>query len=154
MIKFENQQSLPPSAFQEMLTDIPHPNGLTYANFIRIGNETYRLEVGDYISQDKHGNPTELITAAVAIEQAERIALELGADLKQTIRQAIKQLALTNAQRADLVNRILAVYVLIDDGDLQAAKFMAENTPTGGSYTAGRQTQLVSLISNAIQQLP
>jgi hypothetical protein len=154
MIKFD-PTNRPSFVRHELLTGETHPLGETFGNFITLldGRED-RVDSGDYIAQDDLGNPVDLIRAANASAQEERITLELGRDLKRTIRQTLKNLNLTDIQKADLVNRILAVYVLIDDGDLRAAKFMAENTATGGAFTAGRQAALVALIDTAIQSLP
>lgn len=138
------------------VTRPPHPDGLTFGDYLTMKGTTGtdRIFEGDYIVQDDDGVPTEIIRAAAAGDQVERITQGLAKDLKATIRTAIKNLNLTDAQRADLVNRILAVYVLIGDGDLRAAKFMAQNTATGGAFTPGRQTQLVALIDQAILALP
>lgn len=129
--------------------------GSTQADFITLtdGGED-RLEPGDYVSQDQDGNPTAIIRAANAQAQADRIALELGQELKRTIRSTIKGMNLTAAEKVDLMDRILAIWVLLDDGDLQGARFKANNTATGGSYTAGRRNGLVALIDQAITQLP
>lgn len=153
MIKF-TAANRPPFVLIRIKTAPPHPDGLTFGDFVQFAAGDDRLEEGDYIIQDADGIPIGIIRAAAAAAQAERIEAELGRDLKATIRQAIKNLNLTSAEKADLVNRILAVYVLIDDGDLRAARFQANATATGGAYTAGRRNQLVALIDDAIQSLP
>ena len=153
MIKF-TAANRPPFVTQGVLTDDPHPAGLTFGEFIQLKTGDDRIEEGDYITQDADGIPIGIIRAAAAAAQAERIELELGRDLKATIRAALKQLNLTDADKADLVTRILAVYFLIDDGDLRGARFQAQNTTTGGAYTVNRRNQLVALIDEAIQSLP
>lgn len=153
MIKFTAEN--PPSfARQEILTGDKHVAGLTMGYFLDLVNGDDRVDEGDYIAQDAAGNPIEIIRAAQALAQADRIALELGQDLKRTIRTSIKGMNLTAAEKVDLMDRILAVWVLLDDGDLQGARFKANNTATGGSYTIGRRNGLVALIDQAITQLP
>lgn len=153
MIKFTTQDP-PAFATLEKYTGHTHPAGETWAHYCRIAENTFKLEDGDYVATDPAGAPLEVIRAAQAAQQAERIQEELARDVLATIRRALRNMALTDAAKADLVNRILAVYVLLGDGDLHAAKYMAENTATGGAYTAGRRTQLVALIDQAITLLP
>lgn len=153
MIKF-NSSSPPSFCVQDVLTGSRHPLGITNGFFVTLLNgASDRVDNGDYISTDVSGNPIEIIRAAQGTTNQERIALEVGRDLKKAIRQALRNLNLTDAQKADLVNRILAVYVLIDDGDLPAARFMAQNTATGGSFNLARQTALVNLIDQAMTNL-
>lgn len=156
MIKYTTANP-PPFVTNQEVTRPGHPIiGQTFADFVTmLGNAgTDRLFEGDYIAQDANGNPLEIIRAAQALAQADRIALELGQDLKRTIRASIKGMNLSAADKVDLFDRILAVWVLLDDGDLQGARYKAFNTPTGGAYLAGRKSGLVALIDTAIQSLP
>ena len=62
---------------------------------------------------------------------------------------------MSNADKLTLVDTVLlSVYFFVDDADLLAAKFVANNTTTGAVYTNGIKNQLVAMIDAAILLIP
>lgn len=119
------------------------------------GNE-YRLFDGDYIIQDDNGVPVRYVSAA---EYASDLVLqgivreEVGKDLIRSIWSALRAASMTHANKAGVATAISPVMGMIRDGEIQAARFLANATTTTASYTAGVKTALLNLIDKAIAKL-
>lgn len=90
-----------------------------------------------------------LISRLVEAERAERIGRDLLKDLYQTL----KQQNLTQAQEADLMNRIFQVLTVIGLGFLRGARDMCNVLPVAGQLTTGRKNFLLAAIDAAIVEL-
>lgn len=60
---------------------------------------------------------------------------------------------MTITEAADVFNRIQTTFLALRLGWLRESRVLANNTATGGSFTAGRKTFLLNSIDAAIAQL-
>lgn len=124
--------------------------------WVTVGNNDYRLFDGDYIVQDDNGVPVRYVSAS---DYASNLVLqniireEVGKDLIRAIWSALRASALPDSQKAGIATAISPVMGLIRDGEIQAARFLANATATTASYTAGVKTALINKIDAAIAKL-
>lgn len=75
---------------------------------------------------------------------------------KNLVRELFKELRnqnLTQANEADIVTRIQTTLTALATGFVKGARTIANNTATGGAFTAARKTYLLNQIDNVITQL-
>lgn len=143
--------SSPPSfvTVGEFTTGVP-------AWWITVDGNDYRLFDGDYIIQDDNGLPVRYVSAS---DYASDLVLqgivreEVGKDLIRAIWSALRASAMTYANKAGVATSISPVMGMIRDGEIQAARFLANATATTASYTAGVKTALLNLMDQHIAKL-
>ena len=124
--------------------------------WILIANNEYRLFNGDYIIQDDNGVPVRYVSAA---DYASDLVLqgiireEIGKDLIRAIWSALRASDMSYANKAGVATAISPVMGMIRDGEIQAARFLANATATTASYTAGVKTALLNVMDQHIAKL-
>ncbi len=124
--------------------------------WVTVGNDEYRLFDGDYIVQDENGVPIRYVsTSQYASDLAAQADIReyIGYDLIRAIWSALRASAMSDANKAGVSVAISPVMGMIRDGEIQAARFLANATTTTASYTSGVKSALLSIIDQAIAKL-
>lgn len=104
----------------------------------------------DYLWMQIVGNTTvEKLIISPESQALKRVAA--GVKLKKEIWKALAPA--NDATKAGILNTIPAVLIAIGDGELSAARIIANATATNADYTAGRKATLIGLIDAAIAGL-
>lgn len=74
----------------------------------------------------------------------------VGRDLIRTLAQTLQQQNLTQAEEADIVNRILSTLLALSLGFNSGARLLCNNTATGGAFTLPRKTFILQQIDSIL----
>lgn len=124
--------------------------------WVTIGFDQIKLDDGDYIVQDDNGVPVRYVSAAAYASDLVLQGIvreEVGKDLIRAIWSALRASSMTDANKAGVATAISPVMGMIRDGEIVAARFLANSTATTASYTAGVKTALLSVMDQHIAKL-
>lgn len=124
--------------------------------WVTISSNDYRLFDGDYIVQDDNGVPVRYVsssdyTSDLVLQNIVRE--EVGKDLIRSIWSQLRASALPYSQKAGIATAISPVMGMIRDGEIVAARFLANATATTASYTNGVKTALLNVMDQHIAKL-
>ena len=113
--------------------------------------------ITEYDSQAEHDAAVALLSQSDQglidrLIEANRAEV-IGRDLLKDLYQTLKQQNLTQAQEADLMNRIFPTLTVIGFGFLRAARDMCNALTVAGQLTNARKNYLLNAIDAAIVQL-
>lgn len=99
-------------------------------------------------------SPTDPVVIARydGINKEQLLCANLLNDLRLEFKKQVEQ-GMTITEAADVFNRVQTTMLALRLGWLREARVLANNTATGGSFTAGRKTFLLNSIDVSIAQL-
>lgn len=124
--------------------------------WVSVGETQYRLSDGDYIIVDDNGIPSAYYSAAQYASDlvaSNLIREAIGKELIRNIWAALLASGLTDAQKVGVANKIAVVIVIVQCGQITAARFLANTVTTDANFTAGVKTALLNLMDAAIAKL-
>jgi len=124
--------------------------------WVTIGYDQIKLADGDYIVVDDNGIPSAYYSASqytsdLVIQALVREAV--GKELIRNIWAALLASGLTDAQKVGVANKIAVVIVMVQCGQITAARFLANTVTTDANFTAGVKTALLNLMDAASAKL-
>lgn len=115
--------------------------------------QTWKLVDGDYIAIDDDGHVTYFASATIDNLARQKYKEALGKEALRNIWKALADSGLIDIVKASILQTVSPVLVACLAGEVQAAKLIAQATPTTADFTAGRKNALINILNDAIAKL-
>jgi hypothetical protein len=152
VIKFDPNNK-PEFVRQDFLLDDRATNTQIIGYWIIIGKneDDVLIESGDYIIRDNNINEVvKLADYNLSSATKQYVRDKIGRAVIEELFKTLIDQNLSQADEADITNRLLSTVVALMLGNLRGARTLANNTATGGALTAQRKTFVLNTIDAAI----
>lgn len=109
-------------------------------------------ELFAFVQTNSPGDPVILL-ATSEMNKEKFLCRDLLDDLRLEFKKQIQAATMTVAEATDVYNRVATTFSALNSGWLRESRMLANNTATGGSFTAPRKTFLLNSIDAAIAKL-
>lgn len=154
MIKF-NSAAAPSFVLHEILTDDPHPDGLTFGDWVKTKTGVVRVFDGDHLDDADLENIIVITVDEFAndVDKRQKVKEIIGRETLREIWKAFQTSGLSETVKGSILQTISVVLTACLAGEVQIARNIANATATTADFTTGRKNVLLGILDAGIAKL-